>query len=259
MKITLIISTYNWPEALELILKSVMHQSKIPDEILIADDGSKKNTKDLINTYQKKLNLIHVWHEDKGFRKSVILNKAIARSKGEYIIQIDGDILIHKHFIKDHLKHSKENTFIHGSRVFLGKELTKNSIKDSCFVFSFFEKNITNRFNMIHSPFLANIFSRKSKSLKGTRGCNFSFFKNDFIKVNGYNEDLTGWGKEDSELSARLINNNIIKKKLKFSALTYHLFHEFSSKENLQNNSLILNKVITENIKECNDGVRKYI
>ena len=93
MTATLIISTYNWPQALELVLLSVLKQTQLPDEIIVADDGSTGETATLIEHFKLKFSkpLIHVWHEDDGFRKSVILNKAIAQAKGEYIIQADGD------------------------------------------------------------------------------------------------------------------------------------------------------------------------
>ena len=100
MKTSLVIATYNWPEALELVLLSVLKQSIIPDEVLIADDGSTIETQVLIKLYSSKFQtgIKHVWQEDKGFQQTSILNKSVSESKGEYIIQIDGDIIMHKHF-----------------------------------------------------------------------------------------------------------------------------------------------------------------
>ena len=99
---SLILATYNWKEALELVLMSVMRQSVKPFEVIIADDGSREDTKALIDEYRKKFDipLIHVWHEDKGFRLSEIRNKAIKQARGNYIIQIDGDTILHKDFVK---------------------------------------------------------------------------------------------------------------------------------------------------------------
>ena len=119
MNSALIISTYNWPEALELVLKSVRMQKVYPDEVIIADDGSTDETKKLINKNQKDfpVPIKHFWHQDKGFRKSHILNLAIANSNADYIIQIDGDCILDKFFIKDHLHSVRENTYLFGSRV----------------------------------------------------------------------------------------------------------------------------------------------
>ncbi len=108
-KTSLLISTYNWPRALELCLKSVFYQIHMPDEILIADDGSTKDTKELIDSYRPLINvpIKHIWHEDQGFRKTLILNEAIRQGSHEYIIQTDGDIILHPNFIMDHLINSR--------------------------------------------------------------------------------------------------------------------------------------------------------
>ena len=260
MKTSLIIATYNWPEALELVLLSVLKQSITPDEVLIADDGSTLETQVLIKLYSSKFQtgIKHVWQEDKGFQKTSILNKSVYGSKGEYIIQIDGDIIMHKHFIRDHIKNAKKNNFIHGSRVFLNEIKTKQSILHSNINFSFFEKGIKNRINCIHSSFLARLLSQKNKTLKGTRGCNFSFWKEDFMKANGYNEDMNSWGKEDTELSVRLMNNGMKKKKIKCLAVCYHLHHTISSRAGLNINNTILNLAINNKIKFCTNGINKY-
>ena len=241
MKTSLVIATYNWPEALELVLLSVLKQSVMPDEVLIADDGSTLETQVLIKLYSSKFQtgIKHVWQEDKGFQKTSILNKSVSESKGEYIIQIDGDIIMHKHFIRDHIK-------------------TKQSILHSNINFSFFEKGIKNRINSIHSSFLARLLSQKNKTLKGTRGCNFSYWKEGFIKANGYNEDMNSWGKEDTELSVRLMNNGMQKIKLKCLAVCYHLHHTISSRTGLNINNTILNLAINNKTKFCTNGINKY-
>jgi len=102
---SLITPTYNWPEALELLLLSVMNQTVLPNEVIIADDGSGKDTRHLIETFQKKfpVPLIHIWHEDIKNRKPKIMNQAIAAAKYDYIVEIDGDIIMNKHFVEDHL------------------------------------------------------------------------------------------------------------------------------------------------------------
>ena len=104
---SLIISTYNRSDALELCVKSVLRQSLLPDEIIIADDGSKEETGELIHQLATTsvVPIIHVWHEDLGFRLATIRNKAIVKATKEYIIQIDGDIVLHKDFVKKKLRY----------------------------------------------------------------------------------------------------------------------------------------------------------
>ena len=260
MRTSLIIATYNWPVALELVLLSLLKQSKLPDEIIIADDGSTKETKQLIEGYTNKFQckLQHIWQADKGFQKTKILNKAIAKASGEYIIQIDGDILLHKHFIKDHIYTAKKGTFIHGSRVFLNQEITHKVFDNLTYHFSILARGISNRLNGIRSSLLSTIISSKNTSLEGTRGCNFSYWKQDLIKANGYNEDMKGWGKEDSELSIRLMNNGLQKHKLKGKAICYHLHHNISSREGLNINTAILETTLKNKVKSCTNGISKY-
>ena len=260
MRTSLVIATYNWPKALELVLLSILKQSVLPNEILIADDGSTKETRQIIKSYSSKFKsgINHIWQKNEGFQKTSILNKSIAKANGEYIIQIDGDIIIHTHFIRDHIKMAKEGFFIHGSRTFLNEKTTQNSIANSMINFSIFSSGITNRFNSLHSLLLSKILSNTNKKLKGTRGCNFSFWRQDFIKVNGYNEDMNGWGKEDTELSVRLMNSGLQKLKLKCLAVCYHLHHKISSKEGLNINNSILTLIINEKREVCINGINKY-
>src|SRR6185437_1204228 len=112
-KIGLLISTYNWPEALELVFLSILGQARMPDEILIADDGSGDDTRKLIDSYREKFNIPirHAWHEDNGFRKSIVLNKAVKLAESDYIIEIDGDIILDHRFIADHIKQAAKGFF----------------------------------------------------------------------------------------------------------------------------------------------------
>ena len=104
--VAIIISTYNWPQALNQTLRSVANQTLLPNEVLIADDGSDERTANLIQQFKEQhptLNIIHVWHEDNGFRLAAIRNKAIRIAQSDYIIQIDGDIILDHNFIAYHL------------------------------------------------------------------------------------------------------------------------------------------------------------
>ena len=121
MNISLLISTYNWKEALRQSLLSIFNQTVLPHEILIADDGSTDDTRLLIDEMREisPVPIIHLWQEDDGFRVASIRNKAIARATGDYIVQIDGDIFVNKHFIQDHIEMAEEGYFVCGSRVLL--------------------------------------------------------------------------------------------------------------------------------------------
>lgn len=258
---TLIISTYNWPEALDLVLKSVLLQKVLPDEVIIADDGSTDATKQLIASYKAKfpVPLVHVWQEDKGFRKSVILNKAIAQSKGDFIIQADGDCILHPNFVKDHLRFTELNTYLFGSRVNIKKAYLETLFKEKTINFNVFSTGINKRFRTLHIPFLSGFYKKQSSFSKKYRGCNTSYFKKDFIAVNGYNEYFEGWGREDSELALRFHNYGLSARRLKFAGIVYHIFHHEKSKDNLNANNEIENKTIKEKSVWTPNGIDKYL
>ncbi len=123
--VALIIATYNWPQALQQTLRSVANQTILPNEVFIADDGSDERTANLIQQFKEQyptINIIHVWHEDDGFRLAAIRNKAIRQAQSDYIIQIDGDIILNQHFIADHLSIKTIGYFVTGSRLLLRKK-----------------------------------------------------------------------------------------------------------------------------------------
>ena len=163
MKTSLLISTYNWPEALNLVLKSTELQTILPNEVLIADDGSSEETLQVINKYKEKgiLNINHIWHKDDGFRKTFILNKAIAKSTGEYIIQTDGDCILHPDFVKDHIRFSKANTYLYGSRVSISEKYSKQLPKIKKTNFNLFSKGIIKRTRAMHIPLFSSFYKEK--------------------------------------------------------------------------------------------------
>jgi len=262
--VALIITTYNWPEALELVLESVIVQTRIPDEVIIADDGSREDTRILVEKFienNPEINIVHVWQEDEGFRLSEIRNKAIALVQSEYIIQIDGDIILNSYFVEDHLFKAKINYFNVGSRVLLSENVSKIILNNKKFSFGFFSDDIVNKGNSIRLPFFSSFFdnpsSDLSKAVTSIRGCNMGFWTKDLIEVNGYNQDMTGWGREDSELAARLINKGVKKARIKFMAVQYHLHHNENDRSNFDINHEILMKTINDRLVVCKNGIVK--
>jgi glycosyltransferase involved in cell wall biosynthesis len=163
LKTSLIISTYNREDALELTLLSILNQSVMPDEVIIADDGSRKQTTELIDRYKEKfpMPLIHCWHEDTSFQAGQIRNKAIAITSCEYIIHVDGDMVLHKHFIKAHKEVVQRGRFIQGDRVSLSQRRTSWALREKEVSFYSFEGSLANRLSSIFSPFLSRLISHK--------------------------------------------------------------------------------------------------
>lgn len=262
ISVSVIIPTYNWPEALNLCLQSVLAQTILPDEIIIADDGSKQDTRDLINFVSKKstVPIIHVWQEDDGFRLAQVRNKAIVRCSKEYIIQIDGDVILHKDFIKDHIRFAQKGSFVSGSRVIIKKELAERLISSQKINVSIFTKGTGSKLNGIHLPVLSHLQENyKRNDILYVRGCNMAFWKDDLIQVNGYNEEMTGWGREDNELAVRLINLGIQKRIIKFAGIVFHIYHAVRPRTNLNKNDEILKYSIENKLIRSPKGLSQYI
>ncbi len=259
LKTSLIITTYNRKDALELVLLSVMKQSTLPDEVIIADDGSTEDTRQLIISHQAifPVPLVHCWQEDNGFRVSAIRNKAIAQAKHEYIIMIDGDIVLHSNFVQDHKQHAWKGRFLQGSRVLLYKQKTEQVLRDKSMKVWFVSAGIGNNLNTIKSPFLSEIFSYYRGGHMNVRAANLSCWREDILLINGFNEDFVGWGREDSELAVRMNNLGIKRRHVKFAAFGYHLYHPESSRRQLSVNDGILLNTIQKKLKRCENGVFK--
>lgn len=260
----MLISTYNRPDALHVCLDSIYKQTVLPDEVLICDDGSTDETTQLIEEMRNKMPfpLIHVWHEDKGFRKAMILNKAITIATGNYIIAIDGDIFCHRKFIEDHLREAKIGYYIRGCRVSLTPKATNHICKEKrAPTIHFYSKMIHHKpenalRNCLLSHFLSTRYSNSKHSLYG---CNCSFFRDDFIRVNDYDESFEGWGSEDAELGYRFYNIGLRRRFLKFSAICFHLWHKEVDKSKEKNNEKLAELSEKNNTQWCMNGIDKYL
>ena len=258
---SLIIATYNNPKALELVLMAIKNQTVLPNEVIVADDGSTIETKELIGSFvlDFPVPIVHVWQEDIGFRAATIRNKAIAIASFDYIIQIDGDIITNKNFIKDHLQYATLNQFLFGSRVNIKQSFVNELYLKKILKFTFFSKGIKNRFRTLRIPFFTKFIKQNHIISAKLRGCNMSYWRKDALKINGYDESFFGWGGEDSEFGNRLHNAGIAGKRLKFAAVVYHIYHFEKDKSNLDDNINIQMKSRNEKLSFTTDGIDKYL
>lgn len=261
MKSSLLIATYNWPDALRLVLQSALAQTTLPSEILIADDGSRDETKHLIDSFseQSPIPIRHIWQEDQGFRKSKILNKALAQTDSDYIIQVDGDCIMHPKFVEDHLHAAQKSVYLYGSRVNILPEAVATVFEKSITTFNLFSKEIKNKTRTIHLRLLSDLYQPHDGISKKFRGCNVSYWREDFIAVNGYNEDFEGWGREDSDLVIRMGNHGVKAKRLRYAGIVFHLYHKINSKANFELNDRMQNETIAKKTVRIANGVDQYL
>lgn len=268
MKVSLLITTYNRPDALEMVLNSIEYQVRKPDQVIVADDGSDDRTASVIQKFQRKwqIPLVHSWHEDHGFRLAESRNKGLALIDTEYVIMIDGDMILDKCFVNDHVVNATTGFFLQGGRCLLTAEYTQRLLKspqvypDFGYMKKGIESRLEKRLTAFRAPWLTKIWKKEIKySHKAIRGCNMSFFMEDVKAVNGFNNDMIGWGREDSEFVERLFNQGIKRHNIKFSALAYHLYHIESSRVSLPENDQILHFAIDHKLKRCANGLNKFL
>ena len=185
MNVSLLISTYNWKKALELSLRSVFDQTILPKEILIADDGSTDDTRKLIDEMREisPIPIIHFWQEDNGFRVAIIRNKALASATGDYIVQIDGDIFLNRHFIQDHIEMAQSGFLVCGSRVSLSAKETEGLLNNQIKRSALSSKIV---FNNMRTKILRHLLAERyaKTSYKNIRGSNIAFWYKDLIAIN---------------------------------------------------------------------------
>ncbi len=267
--ISVIISTYNAVEWLEKVLWGYQNQVFKNFEMVIADDGSGPETKDLIDRMTKEVfyPIIHVWQEDDGFQKSRILNKALLACNADYIVMSDGDCIPRNDFLQVHEDNKELGYFISGGYFKLpmniSKAITKEDIySQKCFNLRWLKKQgLKNSFknNKLSSQGVKEDMLNRFTPTKATwNGHNSSGWKKDILKVNGFNESMQ-YGGQDRELGERLMNLGIKGKQLRYSAICVHLDHKrgYKTKESIDKNLEIRSNVKKNKITFTPYGIQK--
>ena len=245
LRSSLVLTTYEWPEALRLVLASALAQSVPPGEVLVADDGSGESTANVVREFgaqfqARGIPLHHVWHPDEGFRLTAIRNRALARAKGTYILLIDGDCILHPDFVRSHLAFARPNRLVQGTRVLLSESRASRALAAGGTRFRAHEPGIGNHLNALPLGWLSPFVPTPRDPLSGVRGCNMGFWLADARRVNGFDERFVGWGREDSDFVARMVAAGVTRRKLKFGGIMYHLWHRERPRDALGRNDALL-------------------
>lgn len=238
MKCSVIVPTYNSPRELDLVLCGLSRQTSVPDEVIVADDGSTDQTWAVIDSWRgaMKTRLAHVWHADLGYRKARIVNEAVRRASGDYLLFIDGDSIPHRHWVADHIKAGGGRRVLCGRRVKLGPSLSAEITREQVLagtlesltgpLLKSFLRGETKRYMLgvrLPAP-LARCFHPRPRKLMGV---NFSLPRDVYEEVNGYDEEWKVYGHEDRDLELRLLRAGISFYPLLNRAVVYHLYHPF--------------------------------
>jgi glycosyltransferase involved in cell wall biosynthesis len=229
--------------------------------VFVADDGSGQETRNVFEEWSEKqeFQVRHVWQEHHGFRRSRVLNEAIARATGDYIVFLDGDTIPHPQFIADHVKLAAPGYFVQGHRALVERPAVvffglRGLMEDrSRALWSF---QLTGLKHAYRWPFP---WKRLRLDLKGIRGCNLGIWREDLIAVNGYDEAFVGWGREDSDLALRLMNSSIVRRDVRGWCICFHLWHPPASRGNLPSNDKLLEAAIQAKSRRCKLGISDHL
>lgn len=261
---SVIISTYNSPPYLKLVLDSLMHQSDQNFEIVIADDGSEASTKTLIEQFADRstVPLLHAWHEDQGFRAAAARNHAVSLSQGDYLIFLDGDCLALPNFIENHRRHAQSGCMVRGSRVML-KETFSNTILEGaklpkslmswCLIRM--RGGVKRIGALLPLPFPK---FRQATKWYGVKTCNLGIWRQDFAAVNGFDERYVGWGHEDADLAVRLLRYGVKRKEGRSDVPVIHLWHKENDRSTLSDNENRLQDVLHDTYVRSPLGLDQY-
>ena len=261
LRVSLIIATYNAADYLARVLRAVARQTCLPDEVLLADDGSGEETRKVFADWAaaQSMGTQQVWQQHEGFRKATILNQAIARAQADYIVFLDGDMIPHPQFLADHKKLARSRSFVQGHRVLIGEQAARwfglNSFRRdrrrACW-----QGQLSGWKHAFRWP---RPLVRWHVDLRGVRGCNLGLWRDDLVGVNGYDEAFVGWGREDSDLAVRLMNLGVHRLDARGWALCYHLWHPPTSRTGLPTNDALLAEALERRATRCVNGLQQHL
>ena len=263
--ISVIVTTYRREDALAAVLRSLAGQTDPDFEVLVADDGSGPATSALVDAWKGRLGhqLVHVWHEDRGFRAAEIRNRAILAANGDYCIFLDGDCIARPDFVAVHRRLAEPGWFVTGNRILLSPSLTARVLQDGLAPESWhFGRWLAERWRgevnrlsaFLHLP-LGPLRRLRQRAWRGARSCNFAMWRSDLVRVDGFDADYSGWGKEDSDIIVRLLHAGVRRKDGVFATGVLHLWHSEADRSALPANERKLSNILATNRSQARRGL----
>ncbi len=257
----LLISTYQRSDALLRCLESVSEQRVMPDRVVIADDGSDNSTRECIERFESILGsqrLKHVWQEDLGFRLARVRNIALRVLRDvDYIIQVDGDMVLHPHFVDDHRSLATRGYYVRGNRMMLDGAQTTAVISNGLAELQGFKFPLSRCTKSTRIVALRNLSRVLHLDVKGVFGGNMSYWMSDAVAINGYNNAFTGWGSEDDDFADRLRMTGVRCTSVRFGAIAYHLDHPPADRSGVEKNAQLRQSARSDSNYRCADGLEE--
>jgi glycosyltransferase involved in cell wall biosynthesis len=235
MRVSVIVTTYNRPDALRAVLDGLAAQTDRDFEVIVADDGSRDDTRELVEevAHGFPVPLVHVWQEDRGFRAGAARNRAAERAAGDYLVFLDGDCIPRPDFIERHRALAERGWMVAGNRILLSEAFTQRALRERLALHGWSNAqwsaarrrgDINRTLPLAHLP-LGPLRKAAGRRWQRVRTCNLAVWADDFRRVGGFDETFEGWGFEDSDLAVRLLNAGVRRKEGAFATGVLHLWH----------------------------------
>jgi glycosyltransferase involved in cell wall biosynthesis len=267
--ISVVITTYNRPDALAAVVRACFMQNDKNFEIIIADDGSTANTRMCIQALAQDapVPIRHVWQPDQGFRAAMVRNRGTLAASGEYIVFLDGDCIPQRDFIARHRALSRPGCLVSGSRILLSERLTRRVLDDGIDLAGAGlaarlrwrvqgDLNKTLQPLGLRWPDLGRV--RKSFSWRRIKSCNLGVWRSDLERVNGFDESFTGWGHEDSDLVVRLFHAGVVRCDGAFATEVFHLWHRDAQRDQASSNRDVVLARAAAKVTQATVGLREH-
>lgn len=267
--VTVIVTTYNRPDALGAVLEGFRVQENRDFEMVIADDGSTEDTAKLIAELMTHMPfpVHHVRQEDRGFRAAAVRNRAVAAARGDYLVFVDGDCIPFPDFVGGHLALAEPGWFVAGNRILLSPLFTDRVLREKIPInlWGLLKWSLARVRGWINRliPIIrlpdGGYRKLKATQWQGAKTCNLGVWRRDLIRVNGFDERYQGWGHEDADLVVRLIRAGVQRKDARFAVPVLHLWHPQIDRADLVRNVALLNHVLASDRIVAENGLEQYL
>ncbi len=263
--ISVIVTSYNRADALDAVLRGLSQQIDCTFEIVIADDGSGPATAEVVERWKSRASMPvkYIWHEDRGFRAAEIRNRAILASRGAYCVFLDGDCIVRPDFVATHRSLAVPGWFVTGNRVLLSATLTAKVLRDKLtpetWSFGYWMgqrlRGGINRFLALLRLPLGPLRRLRQSAWRDARSCNLAVWRSDLDRVDGFDAEYIGWGKEDSDIIVRLLHAGVHRKDGVFALGVLHLWHPEADRGRLAENERKLSDILASDNVRARSGL----
>ncbi len=261
MRVSVVVLTCERPDALLLVLKGLARQRVPPLEVVVTEDGASPATRACLEKARagSPVPLLHLTQEHRGPRMARARNRGVAVARGEYVVFLDGDMVPGHQFVADHTAFARPGSFVQGSRALLPEALTRELIEAGRIDVPFLARGLERRRHLVRIPALRDLWGRPHRGRDGAKSCNFAFWREDLVKLNGFNEGMEGWGLEDAEIVQRAFHLGLWRRDLRMGGVAVHLWHPPHALGDDNPNWAVLREIEARRSIRCERGLGDHL